>query len=67
MVKEKFPKQMFIYLSELLQKILSCFSGSFKFYGITLIGFKIKKTPYVGKLSKNFFVAVAGGVTGCSI
>ena len=38
-----------------------------KSYGITPIGFNIKKTPCVGKPIKNLFVVVGEGISGCSV
>ena len=44
-------------LGEVLWNLLPCFlSWSIKSYGITPIGFTIKKTPCVGKPSKNFLL-----------
>ena len=68
MVEEKLLLQICNILEKFYATFYSCrFSRIFKSYEITLIGFSIKKTPCVGKPSKDFFVVVGEGISGCSI
>ena len=57
MVQEKLPQQIYNVLEKSYETFYHCvFLEVFKLYGITPIGFNIKKTPCVGNTSKNFLL-----------
>ena len=54
MVKEKLPQKIYNVLGKSYETFYQVvFYGACKSYGITPIGFDVKKTSCVGKLSKN--------------
>ena len=57
MVEEKFPQQIYNVSEKSYETFYHVvFLEVFKSYGISPIGFHIKKTPCVGKPSKNFLL-----------
>ena len=57
MVEEKFPQQIYNVTEKSYETFYHVvFLEVFKSYGISPIGFNIKKTPCVGKPSKNFLL-----------
>ena len=57
MVEEKFPQQIYNVTEKSYETFYHVvFLEVFKSYGISPIGFHIKKTPCVGKPSKNFLL-----------
>ena len=57
MVEEKLPKQIYNVLEKSYETFYhAVFLEVYNSYGITPIGFNIKKTPCLGKPSKNFLL-----------
>ena len=68
MVEEKLAQQIYNVLEKSYETFYHVvFLEVCKSYGITPIGFNIKKTPCVGKPIKNLFVVVGEGISGCSV